>query len=236
MPPLPRRTPPRHGWHHHPLVALKTGEIQNLSGIHRHDQRRDPERSGRTSRTPISRAPSDLGREHEWTVKASITLCAGHHAPERGGALRTIRTITRICARTLSFQLRINPTNLMDRQGWWWPSAASVMPCPRRMAAASTTAPGLRRSRHRRDRCQRRLLEPMPKSPRTTSPCWKILLKFSRVTEAVFLYLYAGWMRKAVAELQNIAGTIDEERMQRLNGEAEQTKDYARSGRLYWRN
>jgi osmoprotectant transport system permease protein len=51
--------------------------------------------------------------------------------------------------------------------------------------------------------------------------------------EAVFLYRL-GLPRRAVGAIAHLSGTISEERMIRLNAEAERTKDYARAANLYF--
>ncbi len=51
--------------------------------------------------------------------------------------------------------------------------------------------------------------------------------------KAVFLYRQ-NMPAKAVAALRTLEGTIDEEKMVRLNAEAEQTKDYTRAAALYF--
>jgi osmoprotectant transport system permease protein len=53
--------------------------------------------------------------------------------------------------------------------------------------------------------------------------------------EAVFLFRFALPM-PAIAALRKLEGTIDEQKMIRLNAEAERTKDYARAASLYFEN
>ncbi|MEP7077527.1 MAG: glycine betaine ABC transporter substrate-binding protein, partial [Chthoniobacterales bacterium] len=58
-------------------------------------------------------------------------------------------------------------------------------------------------------------------------------LQFFPQYKAVFLYRLDAPPR-AIAALRQIEGTLDEQRMRRLNAEAEQTKDYARAAALYF--
>jgi len=58
-------------------------------------------------------------------------------------------------------------------------------------------------------------------------------LKFFQRYDAVFLYRLS-LPAPAIAALRKLEGTIDEQRMIRLNAEAERTKDYARAASLYF--
>ncbi len=60
-------------------------------------------------------------------------------------------------------------------------------------------------------------------------------LRFFPKYKAVFLYRLS-LDPNAIAALQKIAGTLDENRMIQLNAEAEQTKNYARAADLYFRD
>ena len=60
-------------------------------------------------------------------------------------------------------------------------------------------------------------------------------LEFFPQYKAVFLYRLDA-PGKAIAALRTLEGTLDEQRMRRLNAEAEQTKDYARAATLYFGN
>jgi osmoprotectant transport system permease protein len=60
-------------------------------------------------------------------------------------------------------------------------------------------------------------------------------LDFFPQYKAVFLYRLDA-PPKAIAALRTLEGTLDEQRMRRLNAEAEQTKDYARAATLYFGN
>ncbi|MEY2498594.1 MAG: osmoprotectant transport system substrate-binding protein opuBD [Verrucomicrobiota bacterium] len=60
-------------------------------------------------------------------------------------------------------------------------------------------------------------------------------LEFFPQYKAVFLYRLDA-PPKAIAALRTLEGTLDEQRMRRLNAEAEQTKDYARAATLYFGN
>jgi osmoprotectant transport system permease protein len=60
-------------------------------------------------------------------------------------------------------------------------------------------------------------------------------LEFFPQYKAVFLYRLDA-PPKAIAALSTLEGTLDEQRMRRLNAEAEQTKDYARAANLYFGN
>ncbi|HLK60616.1 MAG TPA: glycine betaine ABC transporter substrate-binding protein [Chthonomonadaceae bacterium] len=60
-------------------------------------------------------------------------------------------------------------------------------------------------------------------------------LNFFPKYRAVFLYRLSA-PQQAVAALQKLSGTINEEKMIRLNAEAERTKDYSRAAALYFQD
>jgi osmoprotectant transport system substrate-binding protein/osmoprotectant transport system permease protein len=60
-------------------------------------------------------------------------------------------------------------------------------------------------------------------------------LQFFPRYEAVFLFRFA-LLTPAIAALRKLEGTIDEQKMIRLNAEAERTKDYARAAATYFDN